>query len=177
MHLNQEMFMNRTKLTHFGGCTVAATALLCMMTFANAVAAAQGSTGPAQPAHGAQAPSAASSASKPNVDPDEVRIKGLHDQLKITPEQETLWGSVTQIMRSNDEKIDALATERHNKASTMTAVEDLRSYGDVTEAHATGIKTFVPAFEKLYNSMSAAQKANADKIFRTGGRKTLKKAG
>jgi len=120
-------------------------------------------------------PGAASSASKPNIDPDEVRIKGLHDQLKITPEQEALWGNAAQIMRSNDEKMDALATERHNKASTMTAVEDLRSYGEITEAHATGIKTFVPAFEKLYNSMSAVQKANADKIFRSAGRKTLKK--
>ena len=75
-------------------------------------------------------------------------------------------------MRSNDDKMDVLAKDRHDRAKAMTAVEDLRSYGDITEAHATGIKTFVPAFEKLYDTMSTTQKANADDIFRKVGRRT-----
>ncbi len=104
-----------------------------------------------------------------HMDRDEMRIKGLHDRLMITADQESLWSNVAQIMRSNDETMDKLADERHEKAATRTAVEDLKSYGEVTEAHATGIKNFVPAFESLYQTMSAAQKANADNVFRKGG--------
>jgi hypothetical protein len=79
-------------------------------------------------------------------------------------------------MRRNDEKIDALTEARNGRAPTMTAVEDLRSYGEITEAHATGIKNFLPAFERLYDSMSAPQKANADDVFRNTGHRTPKKA-
>jgi LTXXQ motif family protein len=170
-----DSFMNRKKITHSGAGTAIA-ALLSGMTFAGVVLAGDGNAAPAQTAVSAQTSDAASSLSKPNTDRDELRIKELHDRLKIAPDQETLWNNVAQIMRGNDEKIDGLAKERHDKAPTMTAVEDLRSYGAITEAHATGIRTFVPAFEKLYESMSAEQKANADNVFRTAGRKSHKKA-
>jgi hypothetical protein len=116
-----------------------------------------------------------STQAKPVVDRDELRIKELHDRLQITPAQENLWTKVAQLMRRNDDRIDALTEARNGKAPTMTAVEDLRSYGEITEAHATGIKNFVPAFESLYESMSAAQKANADDVFRNTGRKGQKK--
>jgi len=167
--------MNRKKITHSGAGTVIVV-LLSGLTFAGAVLAGEGNAAPAQTAVSAQMSDAASAASKPNADRDELRIKKLHNRLKIAPNQETLWNNVAQIMRGNDEKIDGLAKERHDKAATMTAVEDLRSYGEITEAHATGVRTFVPAFEKLYESMSAEQKANADNVFRSVGRKTHKKA-
>lgn len=109
------------------------------------------------------------SGTQAHMDREEMRIKGLHDRLMITADQESLWSNVAQIMRSNDETMDKLADERHEKAATRTAVEDLKSYGAVTEAHAAGIKNFVPAFDSLYQSMSAAQKANADLVFRKGG--------
>jgi hypothetical protein len=99
-------------------------------------------------------------------DRDDQRIRKLHERLEITGAQEALWVQVAQVMRANDDKMDALSEARHAKALTMTAVEDLRSYGEVTEAHAAGIRAFVPAFETLYNSMSASQKLNADKVFR-----------
>jgi hypothetical protein len=111
-----------------------------------------------------------------SVDRDEQRISQLHDRLGITASQEDLWGEVAHVMRLNDDRIDVLATERHGRASTMTAVEDLRSYGEITEAHAAGIRAFVPAFENLYNSMSTTQKANADIVFRHTDDKTHKKA-
>ena len=167
--------MNRKKITHSGAGTAIA-ALLSGMTFAGAVLAGDGTAAPVQTAVSAPTPDSASSPTKPNTDRDELRIKELHDRLKIAPDQEALWNNVAQIMRGNDEKIDVLAKERHDKAPTMTAVEDLRSYGEVTETHAADIKTFIPAFERLYDSMSAAQKATADNVFRTGGRNALKKA-
>lgn len=158
--------MNRYKINSAHLPAVIALALFSTMAFTGAVTAAEGDAAPAKTAIDA----------KPTVDHEEEHhINQLHDQLKITPQQETLWTNVAEIMRSNDKKIDALVKERHDKASTMTAVEDLRSYSEVTETHAADIKTFIPAFERLYDSMSAAQKATADNVFRTGGRKALKK--
>ena len=162
--------------TPFGASAVASILLLATMSFAAAaVGDAGGTTAAATPASAAT-PVAASPAAKPAADRDEQRIKDLHDRLKITPAQESLWTKVADTMRANDEKIDTLAKARHDHASTMTALEDLRSYGEITEAHAAGIRAFVPVFSTLYDSMSAAQKANADNVFRTAGRKTAKKA-
>lgn len=159
--------MNRYKIYGAHSLAVIALALSSTMTFTGAVIAAEGDAAPAKTAVG----------SKPTIDHDEEQhIKQLHDQLKITPEQEALWNNVAEIMRSNDEKIDVLVKERHDKASTMNAVEDLRSYGKVTETHAADIKTFITAFERLYDSMPVTQKATADNVFRTGGRQALKKA-
>jgi hypothetical protein len=100
------------------------------------------------------------------VDAVEARIKDLHSRLKITPAQEDLWNNATQVMRENAKTMDALRKARSEKAQTMTAVEDFKSYGEITEAHADGIKKFVPVFSALYDSMSDAQKKNADTIFR-----------
>ena len=53
---------------------------------------------------------------KPTIDHEEDQhISQLHDQLKITPQQEALWNDVAKIMRDNDRKIDALVKERHDK--------------------------------------------------------------
>ena len=73
---------------------------------------------------------------------------------------------MTQVMRENAKTMDALRRARSEKAQTMTAVEDFTSYGEITEVHADGIKKFVPVFSALYDSMSDAQKKNADTIFR-----------
>ena len=102
------------------------------------------------------------------VEPVEARIKDLHARLKITPAQEDLWNNATQVMRENAKTMDALRKARSEKAQTMTAVEDFKAYGEITEAHADGIKKFVPVFSALYDSMSDAQKKNADTIFRRG---------
>jgi hypothetical protein len=48
----------------------------------------------------------------------------------------------------------------------MSAVEDLKSYSEIAEAHADGLKKFIPVFEPLYASMSDAQKKDADKLFK-----------
>ena len=95
----------------------------------------------------------------------EARIKELHTKLKITPEQEDLWNNVTQVMRDNAKKMEELINARSEAASTMTAIDDLKSYGEIVEAHADGIRKFIPAFEPLYANMSDAQKKAADKLF------------
>lgn len=105
-------------------------------------------------------------ASRPPV---EARISDLHTRLQITSAQESLWQPVAQIMRDNATRTQSLLKARADGASHMSAVDDLRSYGQIAEAHADGIKTLTPAFEALYNSMSDVQKRNADLIFRNEG--------
>ena len=102
------------------------------------------------------------------VDRVEARIKELHTLLNITPAQEELWNNVTQVMRDNAKTMDALIKARLEKAGTMTAVDDLKSYGAIAEAHADGLKKFIPVFEPLYASMSDAQKKDADILFHHG---------
>jgi hypothetical protein len=161
-------------LSHLPCSTKAAASivLLATISFAGATFAVEAVT----PAPDSAAPTAAGPVSKATVARDEARIKDLHNRLKITPAQESLWSAVANTMRDNDTKIDALAKARHDNAPTMTAVDDLRSYGEIAEAHASGIKAFIPVFASLYDSMDAAQKANADNVFRHAGHKSAKKA-
>ena len=111
-------------------------------------------------------PRSGAKAARSRVDDVEDRITMLHATLNITPAQEELWTNVTQVMRDNAKTMDALTTARVAQAPTMTAVEDLKSYTEITKAHAEGLTKFLPAFEALYASMSDAQKAEANTMFR-----------
>ena len=106
----------------------------------------------------------------------EARIKELQTKLKITPAQEELWNNVTRVMRDNATTMEALTKTRSEEASTMTAIDDLKSYAEIVEAHADGIRKFIPAFEPLYAGMSDAQKKAADMLFRHHGRTAKAKA-
>jgi len=119
-----------------------------------------------RPIHAAGNTSRRTAAKTSDVNHIEDRIKELHTQLQITPEQENLWQNVTAVMRDNAQRIDALVKARADHAQTMTAVDDVRAYSDITEAHAEGIKKFLPTFEALYASMSDTQKQHADALFR-----------
>lgn len=156
--------------------TAASLILFSTTLIAGYAVAAEGRADPAPTPVANVTGRATSPASQPTLDRDEQRIRGLHDRLSITPAQESLWGKVAEVMRSNDRAVDTLAKARRDSATKMTAIEDLRSYGEITEAHAAGIRAFAPVFETLYDSMSAAQKTNADNVFRNQGRKSHKKA-
>ncbi len=179
--------MNRiaTQFTVPAAGTVAATALLATVALASPARAATGdlaqaatagtrpaqvmvaqATSPPAPAATSPVPSPARAAKASGVDRVEARITMLHAKLGITPAQEDLWQNVTQVMRDNAQTMKALTQARADKAKTMTAVEDLTSYSEITNAHAEGLKKFIPVFEALYASMSDAQKAQADTLFR-----------
>jgi protein CpxP len=111
-------------------------------------------------------PARAHTSKASTVDASEARITDLHAKLKITPAQEDLWSGVTRVMRTNAQAMEPLRKTRSEKAPTMTAVEDFTSYAEIADVHADGIKKFVPVFAALYDSMSDAQKKNADTIFR-----------
>lgn len=98
----------------------------------------------------------------------ELRIKNLHTKLKITAAQEEQWAKVAQAMIDDAKTMDALTQTRFDHAKDMTAVDDLKSYGEIADAHAAGIKKLTPLFADLYSSMSDTQKKEADILFRHG---------
>ena len=105
----------------------------------------------------------------------DMRISSLHSRLQITAAQESLWQPVAQVMRDNATAMDTLRQSHTANAGSMSAVDDLKSYGQVADAHADGIRKLTPAFQALYDSMSDAQKKNADLIFRTDHQHSAKK--
>ena len=98
----------------------------------------------------------------------ELRIKDMHSKLKITSAQEEQWSKVAVTMRDNAKTMDTLTQSRDDHAKNMTAVDDLKSYGEIIDAHADGIKKLTPVFATLYASMSDTQKMKADTLFRHG---------
>ncbi len=98
----------------------------------------------------------------------EDRIKQLHDSLKITPDQEAKFGKVADVMRDNAKEMDAAVEKREEAKQTTTALDDLKAYQQVAQAHADGLKALVPAFEGLYGVLSDTQKKQADEMFSHG---------
>ena len=130
-----------------------------------------GSLGPvsAQSADSSKTPAAAAATSnKPET--VEQRIVSLKASLKITSDQEKKWDAVAGAMRENAGAMDKLITaKRAQKAASMTAVDDLKTYQEFSQAHLDGLKNLIPDFKALYDSMSADQKANADQVFQKYG--------
>jgi Spy/CpxP family protein refolding chaperone len=112
------------------------------------------------------APVAVSAAKATRANPVEARIRSLHAALKITAAQEPQWQAVADVMRDNAKTTGALIQKREANAKTMTAIEDLHSYGAIADAHAAGVSKLTVAFETLYDSLSDGQKQAADAAFR-----------
>ena len=138
---------------------------LVVINFTNfAMAADEEKSPPAQP-----------KAKASKVDRTEARIKKLYEALKITPAQDEMWKNFIQVMRDNAKTMDDMSIARAEKTKSMNALEDLKSYSDIVQGHADGLKKYVAAFEPLYNSMSDDQKKIADELFRGGHHKKGKK--
>jgi hypothetical protein len=93
------------------------------------------------------------------------RISTLHEELKITPAEESDWQAVATTMRDNAAAMERLASDKAASAKSMTAVEDLQTYQQFAEAHVEHLKKLTAAFETLYNTMPAEQKKIADQVF------------
>jgi hypothetical protein len=105
----------------------------------------------------------------------EERIKDLHKKLHITAAQDSQWNDLAQVMRDNAKAMVDLQQQQAADTQSMNAVDVVKSYGAVIEAHETGMKKFIPAFEALYGSMSDEQKKTADSLFRSRKRATAKR--
>jgi periplasmic protein CpxP/Spy len=88
-----------------------------------------------------------------------------HDQLNITSDQEARWNDVARVMLANASAIDGAVKDRMRMSNGMTAINDLKSYERIVDAHADGIKKLAIAFAPLYASMPESQQKNADAVF------------
>ena len=98
----------------------------------------------------------------------EDRIAYLHAQLKITPAQEPQWNTFADVMRSNGETMGQLFQQRRAETN-VTALDDMKQYATIAQAHADGMKKLVDAFDPLYSSLSPEQKKLADVTFHRPG--------
>ncbi|KVD72955.1 hypothetical protein WS62_09195 [Burkholderia sp. ABCPW 14] len=95
----------------------------------------------------------------------EERITYLHNQLKITPEQEPQWKTFADTMRDNGATMARLYRERiENK--NASALDDMKQYAELTQTNADGAKKLADAFAPLYANFPAEQKTLADSTFR-----------
>jgi periplasmic protein CpxP/Spy len=128
-----------------------------------------GSLSPAFAQSGTTKPPAAAAATSSKPETVEQRITTLKTALKITPDEETKWKAVADAMRQNAGMMDKLVQDKRAKTASMTAVDDLKTYQDFTQAHLDGLKNLTSAFESLYNSMPDPQKKTADQVFQAFG--------
>jgi hypothetical protein len=111
-------------------------------------------------------PPAAAAATSSKPETVEQRIATLKTALKITPDQEKKWNGVAQAMRDNASNMEKLVAEKRKiPPEKTTAVDDLKTYQDFTEARLDGLKHLTSAFKSLYDSMTPEQKKNADVVF------------
>src|ERR1700738_151474 len=143
------------RFTHTAARAASLTTLIGAIAFAGPLFAATGDLShPKNPAHSfaartvlAQASSpeetggaAAPESAKGGESPVEARIKELHKKLHITPAQETQWNSLAQVMRENARTMQDLERKRAEDVKTISAVDVVKSYADVIEAHEAGMK-------------------------------------
>lgn len=108
-----------------------------------------------------------------HMDPVEMQIARLHEQLQITDAQTAQFNAVTQVMRDNRNAHDALVKEKRQNEKNLTAVEDLQAYAQIAQSHADGVKKLAEAFDTLYASLSDSQKKAADEAFRQHKRRAM----
>jgi len=118
------------------------------------------------PSPAQQAMAAPASDSAAGLTSVEARIRDLHKKLHITEAQKPQWDALAMVMRDNAQAMVDLQKQRAADSQSMSAVEVIKSYESVIEAHESGMKKFVPPFEALYNTMSDTQKKSADSLFR-----------
>lgn len=163
--------------------TLAASALLGAGLAWSPLAQAQSTSGATPPSATMNAPSTAApmaqaprstapAASTGTVKPRsngqvEAHITQLHKQLKITQDQESDWNKVAQDMRDSAQQMSTLVEQRNDaaKSKPMNAVDNLKNYAEIADAHADSLKKITPDFESLYDKMSPAQQKTADKLF------------
>ena len=108
-----------------------------------------------------------SGARPPVPDPMAQRMNNyLHERLRITPAQEPLWASLTQVMRDNATALSPLRREQFQARQGGNSIELLSAGEKLDEAQLDGLRKFIAAYQALYESMSDEQKKIADFVFR-----------
>ncbi|MBB2203987.1 Spy/CpxP family protein refolding chaperone [Gluconacetobacter takamatsuzukensis] len=102
----------------------------------------------------------------PSPDQLEAHIATLHQQLGITPAQESAWNAFAQVMRDNAARFHDTIEQRRTKLASLSAPDNMQSYADLMTQRAQDLQTLNMSFRTLYNGLSDAQKKSADILFR-----------
>ncbi|WP_244815944.1 Spy/CpxP family protein refolding chaperone [Caballeronia sp. Lep1P3] len=149
--------------------TLVALAASCAVTAVFAQSSAPAATAPASASSAAVSAAASAPPGSKREARVEERIAQLHSSLKITAAEETQWSAFADVMRENARTMGDLYRQRIAQRDTMSALDDMKQYQQITQANADGTKRLVDAFEPLYASLSPEQKKLADTSFRREG--------
>ncbi len=120
-------------------------------------------TAPAQPT-ATPAPAAPAVTHRDNV--VEHRITELHSKLKITGAEQKPFDDFAQAMRDNAQRMDTAVSAKRANAATATAVEQMRAYAELAQAHSDEVNRLVGPFSSLYDALTPEQRKMADQSFR-----------
>jgi hypothetical protein len=109
----------------------------------------------------------------PAFDQTGARIKYLHDRLRITAEQESLWDPVAQAIRESAGDLAPLLKERLHAATSGSAPDLLRSYEALGDTQVDSLKKIIAVFDPLYAGLSDSQKKIADAVLREGAQNAM----
>ncbi len=156
-------------MNRFSNCRLAG--ILSAVAFAATTAGASAQTAaPAAPMatdHSQMSSSSGGQARSRGVSPDvEQHIRQLRGQLGITSAQEAQWDQCAQVMRDNAAQMSQAFMDRSAKVGGMDAVDNMQSYAQLAQIHATNMQKLASAFQALYSSFPDQQKQVADAVFR-----------
>jgi hypothetical protein len=121
---------------------------------------------------GSRPPASPSPASPPTASPPtaqaaaDARLRALQTELHITDAQMPQWNAFAQAMRDNATRTDALFRDRAKTVSTMTALDNMKSYAQIARAYADDTEALAEAFAPLYAALNEQQKQTIDGLFR-----------
>lgn len=161
-----------TRLSIPRAAILAAAALPVLAMPVGAFAQTAAAPTPAPPAT-ASASTASATMPKAMAARVEEHIKQLHDQLGITAAEQPQWDQFAQVMRDNATQISQAFSDRGAKLDTMNAADNMQSYAQLSQVHATNMQKLASAFQSLYNSFPDQQKQTADAVFRANGAKPM----
>ncbi|HUC11643.1 MAG TPA: Spy/CpxP family protein refolding chaperone [Stellaceae bacterium] len=98
------------------------------------------------------------------------RIAALRTRLGVTAAEMPLWTAFVHAIREAALSADALSQQRAGAIATMTAADNLRDNARIARAFADNAERLANAFDRLYASLSPAQRRAADAIFRQQAR-------
>lgn len=94
------------------------------------------------------------------------QVAYLKAELKITPAQAAQWAAVEKAMRDAAAGRKAMREQaKADRDKPKTSVERLKAREKFAAARAEQAKTFVAAYEPLYNAMNDEQRKAADELF------------
>jgi periplasmic protein CpxP/Spy len=93
------------------------------------------------------------------------QIAYLKAELKITPEQESLWAPVAAAMRENAQALDQAILRARQEKRPLDAVQRISLRETFAKTRSENEARFLASFKPLYAALSPAQQQVANELF------------